>query len=106
MDGPSAQGAPSIISQGDIMAGIAGVATVRGDTFKIRAYGESISKAGVVAARAWCEAIVQRDTSFIDPTDPPETALAELASSANETFGRRFRIVSFRWLDPVNPQNP
>jgi hypothetical protein len=88
-----------MLTQGDLMGALASVATVRGDTFKIRAYGEATASDGkTVIARAWCEAIVQRVPDFVDPRDNPGTALASLASNTNKTFGRRFNLVSFRWL--------
>jgi len=100
LNGNSAEGAPTLLTQGDLMAALSTVATVRGDTFKIRAYGESTSADGsTVAARAWCEAVVQRVARFVDPTDVPETAMRDLTSAANRVFGRRFEIVSFRWLN-------
>lgn len=98
MDGDSAAGAPTMITQGDLMAALAPIATVRGDTFKIRSYGEATTANGTtVLARAWCEAVVQRVPDFVDPIDPAETAIAA-SSKINRTFGRRFNIVSFRWL--------
>lgn len=101
MDGFTAEGAPSILSQGDLMAALAPIATVRGDTFRIRAYGESKTSSGTVLARAWCEAVVQRIPEFVDPADKAEALTTELkADSVNRTFGRRFNIVSFRWLSP------
>jgi hypothetical protein len=100
LDGWSAEGAPSMITQGDLMAALAPIATVRGDTFKIRSYGEATSTDGnTVLARAWCEAVVQRNPEFVDPSDAPETATASLSSTSNKNFGRRFNVVSFRWLD-------
>ncbi len=99
MDGNSADGAPSMLTQGDLMTALAPIATVRGDTFKIRAYGEVTAANGTtVVARAWCEAVVQRVPDFVDPSDAPETEIAVLSSNVNKLFGRRFDIVSFRWL--------
>ena len=99
LDGMSGEGAPSMLTQGDLMGVLAPIATVRGDTFKIRSYGEATSKDGkTVLARVWCEAVVQRVPDFVDPSDAPETLMASLTSSANKTFGRRFNISSFRWL--------
>ncbi|MEY4243509.1 MAG: hypothetical protein RLZZ245_1094 [Verrucomicrobiota bacterium] len=100
MNGFSAEGAPSMLTQGDLMAALAPVVTVRGDTFKIRSYGEATALDGTtVLARAWCETIVQRVPDFVDPTDAAETVLTSLKSKANQSFGRRFNIVSFRWLN-------
>lgn len=100
MDGNSAEGAPSMLTQGDLMTALAPVATVRGDTFKIRSYGEALTPDGkTIVARAWCETVVQRVPDFVDPKETPETTLVSLNSVANKKFGRRFNIVSFRWLN-------
>lgn len=99
LNGKTAEGAPTTITQGDLMAALAPVVTVRGDTFKIRSYGEALAPNGTtVLARAWCEVIVQRLPEFVDPVDAPETEIDALTSSVNRTFGRRFEILSFRWL--------
>ena len=100
MNGFTGEGAPPMLTQGDLLAGLAPIATVRGDTFKIRAYGTATTSDGVIQARAWCEALVQRLPEFVDPADVPETATASLARPMNQTFGRRFHIVAFRWLNP------
>ncbi|KAB2638640.1 MAG: hypothetical protein DVB25_07315 [Verrucomicrobia bacterium] len=100
MTGFTGEGAPPMLTQGDLLAGLAPIATVRGDTFKIRAYGEAASSSGVVQARAWCEAVVQRLPEFVDPADPPETLAASLTRPMNQVFGRRFHIVAFRWINP------
>lgn len=96
--GPSYQGAPGYLSQADILAVLGNAATPRSDTFTIRAYGEARDVSNRVTASATCEAIVQRVPDYIDPTDAVDVAPADLASPANSTFGRRFEIVSFRWL--------
>ena len=100
MNGFTGEGTPPILTQGDLLAGLAPIATVRGDTFKIRAYGEATSSNGAVQARAWCEAIVQRMPEFVDPADASETTPASLTRPMNQAFGRRFHIVSFRWINP------
>jgi hypothetical protein len=98
--GKSAEGAPSILTQGDLLMALAPVITVRGDTFRIRSYGESKAKDGKVEAKAWCEAIVQRMPDYLDPSENPEVKTAQLTKEANIRFGRRFVITSFRWLSP------
>jgi hypothetical protein len=98
MDGLTGEGAPSFLTQGDLLMPLAAVMTVRGDTFRIRAYGESRNAAGQVLARARCEATVQRLPAYIDPTDTAQTAPAKLKSQVNQRFGRRFVITGFRWL--------
>ena len=98
--GFSGDGAPSMLTQGDVLMALAPVITVRGDTFRIRAYGESKNPEGEIVAKAWCEAIVQRLPEYLDTSDAPEVKPENLQSLANERFGRRFNITSFRWLSP------
>jgi hypothetical protein len=65
----------------------------------VRAYGDAVNPAtGTVESRAWCEAVVQRLPDYVDPANPPETATD--LSTTNQTYGRRFEIVQFRWLAP------
>ncbi|WP_193213285.1 hypothetical protein [Luteolibacter marinus] len=98
--GPSAQGAPGYLTQADILGVLGNAATVRSDTFVIRAYGDALSNDGSVQARAWCEAVVQRFPEFLDVADKATTDPGDLTRDANRTFGRRFEITSFRWLSP------
>jgi len=97
--GKNAQGAPSFLTQGDVLSALGTTVAVRGDTFRIRAYGESRT-GNRVMSRAWCEAIVQRTHDFVDPTDAPDTAIDQLSKPANQLFGRHFAIIAFRWLSP------
>ena len=96
--GSSAFGAPGWIRQADILRPIAPILTVRDDTFTIRAYGDALDQSGKVIAKAWCEAVVKRTREFsnssdaADSIDPPVNAF-------NTTYGRRYQIVSFRWLN-------
>ena len=97
--GSNTAGAPGELSQGDVLSAIGSHLVVRGDTFVVRAYGESTDNSGKVLARAWCEGVVQRVPEFVDPSDTPETPIASL-SETNQRFGRKFKLVSFRWLAP------
>jgi len=82
---------------------------VRGDTFVVRSYGESLAADGkTVAARAWCEAVVQRTAEYCDPADEADKKLrfpdqvpgsAPILNAINEKFGRKFKITAFRWLN-------
>ena len=99
-EGYTASGAPPILTQGDLLMPLAQVITVRGDTFRIRAYGEARDAANAVTARAWCEAVVQRFPEYLDPVDAAELPEDQLTSKANRDFGRRFLVRSFRWLPP------
>jgi Tfp pilus assembly protein PilV len=97
--GPAGYGMPGIIKQADILTPIAPVLTARSDSFIIRTYGESVDKNGKVLARVWCEAVVERSKEFVDASNKPETLLANL-TPVNKAFGRRYEVVSFRWLHP------
>ena len=103
-------GVPGYVIQSDLLKPIANNLSVRDDTFRIRAYGESLDSKGKVIARAWCEAIVQRMPEFCDPANAAETPVREIGndgafkdsgklSADNLRFGRRFVIESFRWLN-------
>lgn len=99
-EGWTGEGSPAMLTQGDLLMALAPVITVRGDTFRIRTYGESRNKKGEVMAKAWCEALVQRMPEYLDPSDEPELSANELRMEANKRFGRKFVITSFRWLSP------
>lgn len=71
---------------------------MRSDTFRIRAMGEATNEWGHTV-RMVCEAVVQRTSNYVDSRDLPFTEPANLKpGGVNERFGRRFEIVSFRWL--------
>ena len=97
--GIAAQGAPGVVKQADILTPIAPYLSARSDSFLIRAAGQKVDANGVVVARAFCEAVVQRVAEFVDSRNLPTTATAAL-NPLNRFFGRRFQIVSFRWLAP------
>lgn len=107
---PSNEGAPGTITQQDILSKIGPLITVRGDTFKIRAYGSKYNPVtGVSEAQAWCEVTVQRTPDYVEPNradvadpdgvDTPDELPSEL-SDINKKFGRRYQIIRVRWLDP------
>jgi len=97
-DQTQAAGFPGQLLQGDILQALSPYMSARSDTFTIRAYGEALDATGNVAARAWCEATVQRLPDAMPSTATGTTALTELASP-NSPFGRRFVIRTFRWLN-------
>jgi len=97
--GPSYQGAPGYLTQADLLSVLGNAATARSDTFVVRGYGDAVDKGGNILASAICEAVVQRTPEWIDPANAVETLPAAL-SPANAKFGRRFQIISFRWLKP------
>jgi len=93
-------GIPGWLTQADVLQVTGNSLTTRSDTFRIRTYGESIDASGNSVAKAYCEAIVQRTPAYIDPTDKPSARGASL-TSPNQTYGRKFEIISFRWLSPL-----
>ena len=99
--GNSAYGLPGWVRQADILRPIAPILAARDDTFTIRAYGDARDKTGtIIKARAVCEVTVTRDRDFVDPADAAETVVLPTAA-ANQLFGRRFKIISFRWVSPA-----
>jgi hypothetical protein len=125
----SATGIPGYLMQQDLVQAFAPVMTPRSDTFVIRVYGEADKSAANVistnyaslpsgvTAQAWGEAVVQRLPDYFDQTDSALTANASTygltgitmplgdatpsknVNTLNQTFGRRFKIVSFRWIN-------
>lgn len=93
-----AAGNASYLLQGDVLQSLAPVIQVRSDYFRIRTSGEALDASGKVIARATCEAFVQRTPEYVDPQDPAHFNYEDLKSKANQQFGRRYQIVSFRWL--------
>jgi Tfp pilus assembly protein PilV len=112
-EGSRLAGIPGYVIQSDLLRPIANTLSVRDDTFRIRAYGESLDANGKVKARAWCEAIMQRMPDYCDPTNDADVPAREMSedgtfselensklSRTNLRFGRRFVIKSYRWLNP------
>ncbi|MGJ8655446.1 MAG: hypothetical protein ACSHX6_03270 [Akkermansiaceae bacterium] len=113
-------GLPSFLMQSDLLEPLAPALTTRGDTFTIRAYGES-KRNGKVVARAYIEAIVERsphyiqhqyidDTATNNQANLPTDSVIEIdpltgkitegnLTEINQTLGRKYRIKSFRWLN-------
>ncbi|MFT6234948.1 MAG: hypothetical protein ACJAU9_000016 [Lentimonas sp.] len=107
--GWATEAAPGALTQADVLARLGATLSPRSDTFRIRAYGESINTTtGAPDSKAWCEAIVQRIPDFVDaqanvawtPLNDTQATLEGLPplSTTNKTFGRDYRIIKFRWL--------
>jgi len=90
-------GIPGYLTQADVLQSLAPSLTTRSDTFIIRGYGEARDRNGNLQATARCEVVVQRLPDFLDPSNKPEEAMVNL-SEVNKKFGRKFAIVSFRFL--------
>jgi hypothetical protein len=95
--GQATYGLPGWTRQADILRPLAPILTVRDDTFTIRTYGDARDRNGNITARANCEAVVRRTREYLDPADSAEITTAP-TKPVNATFGRRFELVSFRWL--------
>jgi len=92
-------GIPGWLTQADVLQVIGPSLTTRSDTFRIRAFGEALDPNGLSTARVYCEAIVQRVPTYVDPANAP-TARGAALSNLNKSYGRKFQIVTFRWLSP------
>jgi len=98
-DGNPIEFSSQFLTQGDIMTALAPVLFPRSDTFVIRTYGEAVNPAtGVTEGKAWCEATVQRIPEYFDSSEDATVAPADLTKELNQNLGRRFKVVSFRWL--------
>ncbi len=108
-DTPKAgMGLPGTLTQWDLVQAIAPFIAARSDTFTVRAYGDAVNPAtGAVDAKCWCEATLQRVPEYEYSTEaglPAATSNYSYADPAtlylgNYAFGRRYKIVSFRWLN-------
>ncbi len=91
-------GTPGYITQGDVLQAVGSGLVARSDTFTVRSYGESVDVNGRVIARAWCEATVQRTPEPVNPDEVTGMNPADPRDGQTD-FGRRFQVVSFRWLN-------
>jgi hypothetical protein len=111
----TAMGAPGNLLQSDLLQSLGSALTARSDTFTLRCYGEATQDSGEIGS-AWMEVVVQRIPEFVDPTNPAETGnsaprplkiapsaatdptLSTALTPVNNVLGRRFKVVSMRWL--------
>ncbi|MCP5536028.1 MAG: hypothetical protein H7A51_07300 [Akkermansiaceae bacterium] len=113
-------GIPGYLTQGDLLEPLASSMTVRGDSFLVRAYGESRNANGDIVAKAYIEAVVERTPDFVNPASIDDTSSGAHGNNpidpvhvidrvnggvsegnlteANKRYGRKFVIKSFRWL--------
>ncbi len=95
-------GFPGYLLQGDVLSALGPTLSARSDTFVIRTYGGTTNPTtGAAEAHAWCEAVVQRLPDYVDPSANASDTLPA-AGTTNALFGRRYQIVSFRWLGPAD----
>ena len=95
-------GAAGCLFQGDLLQSLGPRLATRSDTFTIRAYGEATDNSG---ANANCviELVVQRTPEYINNNTQPHERIEDLKSTnvskaVNSLLGRRFIIISARWL--------
>jgi hypothetical protein len=90
-------GSPGYLLQGDVLSALEPTLSARSDTFTIRTYGDASSSiTGESVAQVWCEAVVQRYPDYVDPSASAPSD--EPTGSINTSFGRRYKLISFRWL--------
>ncbi len=95
----TALGIPGYLMQQDLVQAFSPAMVARSDTFLVRAYGQVRNpRSGAIEGLAWAEAVVQRIPELVDSSQAAETAPASL-NTTNQTLGRRFKVVSFRWLN-------
>ena len=82
----------AVLKQSQILNAIGPAITARGDTFIVRAYGEYKNPLSGAVSKSYCEALVQRSA---EPVMPGDDKIAPKGS-----FGRKLKVVSFRWLTP------
>jgi hypothetical protein len=99
MENSTGVGTPGYLTQGDVLNQLGNFITPRSDTFVIRTYGDARDRNGRIVARAYCEAVIQRVSDFTDSTQMASTKPTGW-NEINKKFGRKFKIVSFRYLNP------
>lgn len=113
----SAFAAPGNLLQSDLLQVLGSALATRSDTFTLRCFGQATEPTGDMA-QAWLEVTVQRTPRFIDENNPPETgsaapkpltvgaptsadpAVSSSLTAINHLLGRRFKVISCRWLKP------
>lgn len=98
-EGYNTYGLPGWTRQADVLRAIAPILTARDDTFTIRAYGDTRGPDGKIRATAYCEAVVCRTRDFVDASEAADITTYPTLP-INQNFGRRYKMVSFRWLNP------
>ncbi len=94
------RGVGCALTQADVIAAIAPFMAVRSDTFVVRSYGDVVNPAtGDPEGRAYCEAVVQRVPDLVADLQA-STAEVMAPTTASNPFGRKFKVISFRWLSP------
>ncbi|MCX6937954.1 MAG: hypothetical protein NTU80_08670, partial [Verrucomicrobia bacterium] len=98
MGGGNGSYSSECVTQGDILGKVTPFISARSDTFIVRTYGDVQNPVtDKIEGRAWCEATLQRVPDLVsDSTADVSTVVSP--PTASNPFGRRFKIISFRWL--------
>lgn len=94
---PISKGAPGWLMQADVLTPLGPLLSARSDTFVLRGYGDSGGLGGRTSAV--CEMVVQRTPEYAYAAVNEPTAEPDELDALNEAFGRRFKVVDFRWLE-------
>lgn len=109
-EGSYAEGISQWITQADLLQRIGPFITARSDTFTVRAYGEALDSTGKLVSEALCEATVQRTYNYVDDAanSPNQASIrfnnsnenfeAGSLTTLNDQFGRKYKIISLKWL--------
>ncbi len=101
------EASPGFLTSADLMTNLSTILSPRSDIFVIRTYGEAVNATAETnypgdtdpQSRAWLEAVVQRFPEGVSTTDFVEGAAGNWNEMvADPNWGRRFRILSLRWL--------
>ena len=99
-DRPLMEGAPGFLMQADVLSKIGGKLNARSDTFMIRSYGNSTEPfTGSSEAESYFELVVQRVPEYLDSSGNTPDTEPDSLNARNEDFGRRYEIVSQRWIN-------
>lgn len=97
---PLSAGLSAYFMQADLLNKIGAMLQARSDTFTIRAYGSSDDlNTGSANSSAYYEMTVQRLPEYVDAS---VNSYEDPTSLLNEQFGRRYKILSERWVDANN----
>ncbi|MDB2310994.1 hypothetical protein N9V19_03250, partial [Opitutales bacterium] len=93
-------GIPGWVLQGDLLQSLGPAMSVRSDTFIIRSYGSASSAFdNQNTSEAYYELVVQRVPEYVDSVkDLPSVVADNLQSATNQLMGRRYQIMSQRYL--------
>jgi hypothetical protein len=96
-------GIPGWVLQGDLLQSLAPAMSARSDTFIIRSYGSASSAFdNQNTSEAYYELVVQRVPEYVDSVkDMPSIVADNLQSATNQLMGRRYKIMSQRYLSAV-----